>query len=420
MHATIKTRRLILLLLVLSWGSLSALAQDWAQWRGPQRDGIATTFKNPKEWPDTLTLKWKVPVGEGHSSPVLVGNRVYLLARQDEQEVVASYDLKSGKQLWRHSYVADYMVHEAATVYGKAPRATPLVHNGRVYTLGVSGRITCLEARTGKLLWKKETSANGPQGYPLFGFAPSPLFVDGLVIIATGGERQSGLSAFNAETGEEKWKWIGEYHTPHDGVGYSSPVLMKNAGETHLVVMIDTGLFGLAPQSGQVLWKSPLAHPYECVPTPVIHGNQIIVSEQKAGLIAVRLNKRGNEWEATQVWQNPEFFNYMSSPVAQGSLLFGMSRRNKGQYFCVDLLTGQSLWRTEGRQGESAAVLLSGNGLFIQNTDGELIVARTSRAKFDVVRRYKIADSATWAHPVLFDRHLLVKDANSLLLWGLS
>lgn len=420
MQATIKTRRLSLLLLVLSWANSAALAQDWAQWRGPKRDGIATTFKNPPRWPEQLKLKWKVPVGAGHSSPVLAGNRVYLLARQDEQEVVASYELKSGKQVWRHSYPAEYVVHEAATAYGKNPRATPLLHNGKIYSLGVSGRITCLDAKTGRLLWKKDVPANDPKAYPLFGFAPSPLFVDGLVIIATGGDRQSGLSAFNAETGEEKWKWIGEYHTPHDGVGYSSPVLMKNDGETHLVVMIDTGLFGLSPQTGQVLWKSPLAHPYECVPTPVIHNNQIIVSESKAGLIAVRLNKHGSEWVATQVWQNQEFFNYMSSPVAQDGLLFGMSRRNKGQYFCLDLLTGQSLWRTEGRQGESAAVMRSGNELFIQTVDGELIVARTSRAKFDIVKRYKVADSATWAHPVLFGRHLLVKDANSLLLWSLS
>lgn len=420
MQAVRKVFALNLFALTLVGGSKYLQAQDWAQWRGPQRDGIATNFKHPKSWPEQLKLKWKVPVGAGYSSPVLAGNNVYLLTRQDEQEVIAGYDLKSGKQLWRHSYAADYVVHEAATIYGKDPRATPLFHNGKIYSLGVSGRITCLDARTGRLLWKKDAPANDPKAYPLFGFAPSPLFVEGLVIIATGGDKQSGLSAFHAETGEEKWKWIGEYHTPHDGVGYSSPVLMRNDGETHLVVMIDTGLFGLAPQTGQVLWKSPLAHPYECVPTPVIHNKQIIVSEVKAGLIAVRLNKRGKEWVATQVWQNQEFFNYMSSPVAQDGLLFGMSRRNKGQYFCVDLLTGQSLWRTEGRQGESAAVMVGSNEFFIQTVDGELIVARASRVKFDVVKRYKIADSATWAHPVLFDRYLLVKDANSLLLWSLS
>jgi hypothetical protein len=137
-------------------------------------------------------------------------------------------------------------------------------------------------------------------------------------------------------------------------------------------------------------------------------------------LLAIRVSQTGAQWEATQVWQRQELFSYLSSPIKQDGLLYGMSFRNKGQYFCVDLQTGQIQWRTEGRQGESAAVLRSGNELFIQTVDGELIVARTSREKFDIVKRYKVADSATWAHPVLFDRHLLVKDANSLLLWSLS
>lgn len=420
MHATIKTRRLSLLLLVLSWSSLSALAQDWAQWRGPQRDGIVTTFKSPKAWPDTLKLKWKVPVGTGHSSPVLVGNRVYLLARQDEQEVIASYDLKSGKQVWRHSYAADYIIDKAGEKHGKWPRATPLVQQGKVYALGINGRITCLDAKTGKLLWKQDALGNDKTAYPLFGFASSPLFVDGLVIIATGADKQSGLTAFHAATGEVKWKWSGEYKWPGNGVGYASPVLMNNSGETHLVMLIDTGLMGLSPQSGTVLWHFPFVSAFECALTPVIHNDQLIISDQKLGLLAIRVNKTGAQWEAKQVWQRQELFSYMSSPVKQDGLLYGMSFRGKGQYYCVELQSGQIQWRTEGRQGESAAVLRSGNELFIQTVDGELIVARTSREKFDIIKRYKTADSATWAHPVLFDRHLLVKDANSLLLWELS
>ncbi len=415
-------KRFFVLIFCLAF-SASAQAQDWSQWRGPNRDGVVATFKSPKNWPEKLKLNWKVTVGTGPSSPVLAGNRVYLLSRQDKQEVISSYDLKSGKQIWRHRYTTatDYSIHESATTYGRSPRATPLVHQDRVFTLGVTGRITCLDAQTGKLLWKKDATDHDSKSYPLFGFAPSPLIFDRSVIIATGGERQGGLTAFDAETGKVKWEWRGEYQTPHDGVGYSSPVLMQNNGATHLVVVIDRGVVGLSPQDGKLLWRFPFSMTDQAsVTTPVIHNDQVIISERSRGLMAVRVSKRGTEWEARQVWQNRGFFNYTSSPVAQDGLLFGMSYRNKGQYFCADLMTGQTLWRTEGRQGESAAVLVGRNELFVQTVDGELIMARKSREKFDILKRYKVADSATWAHPVLFDKYLLVKDANSLLLWSLS
>lgn len=400
--------------------SLDLQAQTWPQWRGPQRDGIVTAFKSPKNWPQALKLQWKVAVGAGHASPVLAGNRVYLLTRQDEQEVIAGYDLKSGKQVWRHAYAADYVVDKAGEAHGKWPRATPLLHDGKLYALGVSGRITCLEARTGKLLWKKDALGNNKTDYPLFGFASSPLFVDGAVIIATGSDKQSGLTAFHPVTGAVKWNWRGEYQLPGNGVGYSSPVLMKHGAETHLVMLTDAGLVGLSPQTGTQLWKFPITLAWESVVTPVIHNDYVMTADMKIGLMAIRISRQGNTWEAKQVWQKREFFTHLSSPVAQDGLLYGMSLRNKGQYFCADLATGQPLWQTEGRQGETAVVRVGGNELFVQTDGGELIVARKSREKFDILRRYRVAESATWAEPILFDRHILVKDANSLMLWELN
>ncbi len=417
MRRIVRTATLIVFLATLPQ---TGLANDWPQWRGPNRDGLIASFKSPKQWPERLKLRWKVSVGSGHASPVLVGNRIYLLARQGEQEVISSYDLKSGKQLWRRSYAADYVVHEAAVPHGKGPRSTPLVHAGRVYALGVSGRISCLDAKTGRLLWQKEPTGNDPKAYPLFGFAPSPLIVGGLVVIATGGEQQSGLTAFDAATGEVRWNWRGEYTTPHDGVGYSSPVLMKINDSVHLVMLVDSGLVGLSPQSGSVLWRFAFAMPHESVPTPILDEDRIIISDQKMGLVAVRVSKQGPEWQAQQVWQNRELFNYMSSPVAQDGLLFGMSRREKGQYFCVELQTGKTLWKTAGRQGESAVVMMGSNELFVQTVDGELLVAKKSRGGFDLVKRYQVADSATWSHPIIFDQYIVVKDSHSLALWSLN
>jgi outer membrane protein assembly factor BamB len=185
----------------------AVLAQDWPQWRGPNRDGVVGSFTEPKAWPEQLKLKWKVEVGIGHSSPVVSGRRIYLHSREGENEVIQAIDLTTGKQLWQDSYPVAYTVQRAAAAHGKGPKATPVIANGRLYTFGISGVLSCYDIRSGKLRWRKETSSKFNNASPDYGISSSPVVDRGLLIINAGGNNNGALMAYNAETGEEKWSW---------------------------------------------------------------------------------------------------------------------------------------------------------------------------------------------------------------------
>ena len=194
-------------------------ADDWPQWRGPNRDAVVRGVRLPAKWPRKLTEEWKVPVGEGYASPVVVGGNVYVFTRQKDDEIVRCLQVATGKEIWRSEPCpAPYKGGPAAAGNTK-PRATPAVAGGRVFTLGVSEILSCLDARTGKLLWRKHS-----RGYPLYGASASPLVVDGLCIAQVG---KGGLTAFDVATGDVKWC----YDDVIGGPSYGSPILVDLAGE---------------------------------------------------------------------------------------------------------------------------------------------------------------------------------------------
>ncbi|HSQ19050.1 MAG TPA: PQQ-binding-like beta-propeller repeat protein, partial [Blastocatellia bacterium] len=206
-----------------------AFAQDWPQWRGPNRDGVVASFTTPREWPDKLKTIWKVPVGIGHSSPVVVGRRVYTHSRQDENEVVSCFDLETGKQLWRDTYPTPYMMNPAAVSHGKGPKSTPVIYNNKLYTFGISGILSCYDTATGKVIWRKEFSREFKATSPLYGAATSPVVYNNLVIVHVGGNDSGALTAFDAETGVVKWSWTGE------GPAYASPIVFDFSGTNQIV-----------------------------------------------------------------------------------------------------------------------------------------------------------------------------------------
>src|SRR5262245_44919789 len=171
-----------------------AHAQDWPQWRGPNRDGVVPAAAQRGAWPATLTKAWKVDVGLGHASPVVANNRVYVFARQADQEIVAAFDVGTGKQIWRQAYAAPYTVNPAAAQHGPGPKSTPVVADGRVYTFGISGIVSAFDAADGVVRWRK-TFAEYKQSSPDFGAAMSPLVDRGLLIVHVGGHDKGGLTA---------------------------------------------------------------------------------------------------------------------------------------------------------------------------------------------------------------------------------
>lgn len=383
-------------------------AQDWPQWRGPNRDGSAPAIA--AVWPKELQEDWKVTVGLGHSSPVVVADKIYIFARQGEEEILLCLDAASGKEIWRSSEPIAYKMHEAATFHGKGPKATPVVSKGKVFTFGISGVISCHEARTGKLQWRHEFSKQYPNTSPLFGTAMSPVVDNGVVIAHVGGHDKGALTAFDVETGAVKWS------NDMDGPAYSSPIIVTLAGVRQVVTFMQKDFVGVEAATGKLLWKLPAKTQYdENSVTTVAYKDMLIFAREGQGLLAIRLEKQGAEIVPQEVWNNKENAMYLNSPVLQGNLLFGLSTLKKGQFFAMDAATGKTLWQSPGRMGENAAILNSGGKvLLLLTNEAKLIVLPVSAKEYAPAAEYTVANSPTWAHPLIIGNRILIKDETTL------
>ncbi len=401
--------QVLLLWLALAPPAASPAAADWPQWRGPNRDGRAQGFNAPRTWPKTLREQWKTTVGVGHSSPLLVGDRVYVFARANEEEVLMALDAANGKELWRSAQKVAYEMNPAARDHGKGPKSTPVFSNNRVCTLGISGSLSCHDARTGKVVWRKDFSGQYPNTSPLYGTAMSPVVENNLLIAHVGGQDKGALTAFDAATGKVVWSY------EQDGPAYSSPVVADLAGVRQVVTFTQKELVGVEAATGKLLWKLPAKTAYDTNSvTPVVYKDTLIFSVEDQGITAVRPAKRGAAMEASVVWNNKENEMYMNSPVVEGNLLFGLSARNKGQFFCIDANTGKTLWQSPGRMGENAAIINAGSVFFLLTNDANLIVVPANAKEYAPLVQYTVATSPTWAHPVVAGSRILVKDETTL------
>src|SRR4051812_41031918 len=219
----------------------AAAAVEWPQWRGPNRDGLVSGVAPPAAWPKELKQNWRVTVGVGHSSPVVSGGMIYQFARQGEDEVLLALDASTGKELWRAGATpAPYTVNPAASGHGKGPKSTPVVASGRVYTLGIAGLLSAHDAKTGRLVWRKDFSKQFPATSPLYGTSMSPVVLGDLLVAHVGGHDGGALTAFDAATGAVKWS----YGT--DGPAYSSPVVATIGGERQVVAFTQKELVSVS------------------------------------------------------------------------------------------------------------------------------------------------------------------------------
>jgi outer membrane protein assembly factor BamB len=384
---------------------------DWPQWRGPNRDATLVAFTEPKVWPDALTPRWKIEVGEGYATPILVGNRIYMFSRQGENEIVRALDASSGKIIWEQSYAAPFQMTSGTRRHGPGPKSTPTYADGRLFTFGMSSIFTAWDAATGKQLWQKP---GGPI-QPEFHTAMSPLVDRGVVILHVGGENKGALTAFDPGTGAVKWTWDG------DGPAYGSPVIAELGGTRQIIVFSQLNLVGVEAATGQLLWKVPYeARSTTNSITPLIYGSTLIVSGQGKPLAAYTISKKGSDWAADLAWENPQVNMSFSNGVLVGDAVFSMSPANSGQFFWADAKTGKTLWTSEPRQAGNAAIVKSKDLLFVLKDDGELLVSRLTPGAFEPLKRYKVAESATWAPPVISGNRIFVKDVNTLALWTLN
>jgi len=385
---------------------------DVTQWRGANRDGAISGFTAPATWPAQLTQRWKVAVGLGYATPIVVGNRVYVFSRQGEDEVMSALDAASGKVLWRTAYAAPFEMNSAAKVHGPGPKSTPVFFNGRVYAIGMTGAVTAFDAASGKQLWQKPASMPVPM-YTSHAF--SPIIEGNTVIFHVGGHNKGALTAFDLNTGQVKWEWSG------DGPGYGSPIVADFGGVRQIVTITQGKLVGVNAATGAFLWEQALVSPnFTNSITPVRLGDTVIVWGHGGPMTAFSVTRAGTQWAIRPAWEAPDLPGRMSNSVLDGDVMYGLTSRNMGQYYAVDARGGKTLWSSEPRQGAQAALVRAGNILFSLENDGELVVFRTSRTGLEELRRYKVADAETWAQPAISGNRIFVKDVSTLTLWTLN
>jgi outer membrane protein assembly factor BamB len=390
--------------LVLTTVDAQQLPTDYPQWRGKTRDGAASAFIAPQRWPERLMRRWRAEVGAGYATPIIVGDRVYVFARRRDDDVMLCLNAETGDLIWETRYPAPYAPGKPAATHGAGPKATPTYHLGRLFSLSASGILAAFDAATGKLLWK--TAA--PSEAPYFNAASSPV-ADGALVFAHPGN-YGPLTAYDAATGRVSWTAGG------DGF-FASPTIATLAGTRQILTVTQTRVIGVS-LDGAVLWQYAWAGGAGGT-MPILWGDTVIVSGLDQGTHAFIPAFRDGKWIVDPQWRTSDVSMYLSNPVVVGDTLFGLSHKQSGQYFALDLKTGSILWRGAPRQAFNTAVVSAGDLLFLLNDDAELILARASKTAFEPIVQYTVAETATWAQPAITGERIFVRDLTAVTLWTL-
>jgi len=390
-------------------GASCVFAQDWPQWRGPNRDGKATGFAAPQTWPKELAQKWQTTVGAGDSTPALVGDKLYVFARQGEEEVILCLDAGTGKEVWRDKYAVEAIVGADSRAH-PGPRSSPAVAEGKVVTLGVTGIVSCVDAASGKALWRNDAYKAVPQ----FHTATSPIIVDGMAVVHLGGQGEGAIVAFDLATGNPKWKWAGE------AAMYASPVLMTVEGTKQIVTLTERSVVGVAVADGKLLWQIPFAPAgrmaYNAA-TPIVDGQTVIFTGSGRGAKAVKIEKKGDGFGYTDLWSNPQLAPQFNSPVLKDGLLFGLS--DKGMLYCIDAKTGKTAWTGTTKLSNFGAIVDAGPVLLALPEKSGLIAFKPSGTQLEEVARITVSKTPVYATPVVAGNRIFVKDAGAVTLWAM-
>ena len=330
-------------------------------------------------------------------------------------ETVSAFDLASGKLLWRDSYAASYSPAPEAQKHGQGPFATPTLDGGVLYAFGINEILSAYDAASGKLLWRHDFGKEFPTPRPYYGTSASPLVVDGMVVVQAGGDGKGAVVALDTKTGKPRWR------LDDGGPGYGSPVAATFSGVRQVIVPTQKTILGVALATGEKLWEMPFPTPYDQnIVTPVVTDDTFVTSAVDTEAQAIRVSRKDGAWTTEKVWSSRSITMYMSSPVLADGLLCGFSTVRRGHVFCADAKTGEVSWKTEGGEGESAAVIAGGGHLFVLRNDAGLQVFQRNGGEMKKVAQYTVADAATWAMPAVLDGRILVKDAARLTLWSLG
>ncbi len=436
--------------------ALPAHADDWPQWRGRDREGVWREEGIVNSFPAApLPVRWKVPLGYGYSGPAVVGDRVYVTDRivddaapkdvktqwnhRDKtigRERVVCLDEATGKIIWKHAYDTDYSL-----AYGSGPRATPTVHEGKVYALGAMGDLFCLDAAKGTVIWQKNFVRDYGADVPTYGFASAPL-VDGDRLIAMVGGKGQAVVAFDRNTGRELWKSDNASEP-----GYCAPMIRTLGGTRQLIAWHADAISGLDPVTGKVLWT----HPHHlmagmAISSPAIEGQRMVICSQYEGTLMFEFTAGNAQpkllWKAfagtvpEKQWKTKGFNTTLSTVLLMKNHVYGVSLY--GETCCLDGDTGNRLWTTlQPTSGGTVPkdrwstlfMVPHGGNVFIFSEKGDLIATRLKPTGYEEIGRTHIIDPdmpsgsgrlVVWSHPAFAHRSIYARNDREMVCVSLS
>jgi outer membrane protein assembly factor BamB len=385
----------------------TATQPQWPGFRGPGRDGIVRGVRIGTDWstspPEEL---WRRPVGPGWSSFAVDGDRLYTQEQRGEDEIVACYGVRTGEPVWRHGDAARFWESNG----GAGPRATPTLHDGRVYTLGATGILNALDARDGSVVWSRNAASDTEEEVPGWGFASSPLVVGDALVVATAGR----LVAYDLASGEALW--LG----PTGGWGYSSPHLASIDGVPQVLLLNGAGVISVAPADGALLWEYSWTGDGIVQPALTEDGDVLIGTGSgmgaDPGVLRLAVARGSGPWTTEERWTSTGLKPYFNDFVVHEGHAYGF---DGGILSCIDLEEGARRWKG-GRYGHGQLVLLANQDLLLVLSEkGELALVAATPDEFHEVARFPAIEGKTWNHPVLVDDVLLVRNDREMAAFRL-
>ena len=378
----------------------------WPAFRGPNRDGV---YPGPIRLAWTgLTPMWKKPVGGGRASFSIAGTWAFTIEQRDRNEVVAAYDVTTGRELWTNAWPERFSTLLGG---GSGPRATPTYADGLVYALGGRGELRCLDAATGKVVWRVNILQDNNADNLRWGMAGSPLVHGDAVIVLPGGSRNGYIAAYDRRTGKRLWSAL------NDQTAYASPIHVTLQGVPQYVVVSASRVMGVSVDRREVLWEFPWStgHDASAAQPVVIGDNRVFYSSgYGGGAVVVELTKLGGKFDVKEVWRNIRMKNRQSSSVLHQGFIYGL---DEGILACVDAATGNVKWKA-GRYGHGQILLADGH-LVITTEDGELVLVAATPEKHAEVARVPALDGETWNVPAFADGILLVRNTQEMAAFDL-
>jgi outer membrane protein assembly factor BamB len=380
----------------------------WPGFRGPERDGIISGVRIETDWAKSPPLElWRRRIGPGWSSFAVAGDLLYTQEQRGGDEIVASYNASTGKPVWKHRDAVRFWESNA----GAGPRATPTVSNGRVYSLGATGIVNALDAASGAVVWSRNAASDTGRQIPDWGFASSPLVIDGVVVIAVAGQ----LVAYDIRTGNPRW-----FGSPEGG-GYSSPHLVTIDGVAQILLMRGRRTTSFAPADGTVLWEHS-ADAVVSIVQPALAGDGVVLiaggdTMGGGGIRRLAVAHGSAGWSVEERWTSRGLKPYFNDFVVHKGHAFGF---DGSILACIDLEDGTRKWKG-GRYGSGQLVLLRDQDLLlVLSEEGELALVRAVPDQFTELARFPAIEGKTWNHPVLVHDLLLVRNGDEMAAFRLS